>query len=66
MIRTISNLNRSPHWTETKMTHLGIFNDIFRAIDRGHNPGSGIWNNPSSLSILILSAYSSIYAKVED
>ena len=38
--------------------------NIFRVIDRGHDPRNGIWNYPTGL--VKLSAYSSIYSKVED
>ena len=41
-----------------------IDSDIFRVIDRGHDPRNGIWNYPTDL--VKLSVYISMYSKVED
>jgi len=41
-----------------------LISEIFQSIDRSHDPRKRIWNKP--LCLVILSAYISIYSKVED
>ena len=65
MITIIFNLNQSPCQIETETAHLcNLTSDILRAVDRGHDPRNGIWNDP--LCPVMLSAYSRINLKVED
>lgn len=65
MVMTVLNLNQLLHWTEMATAYLcKLISDIFLAINRGHEPKNGIWNNPIGLDILLL--YHSIDLKVED
>ena len=67
MTRTISNLNRSPHWTGNKTdTPWYIQWSLSGQSTENTIPEMGFGTTLLSLGILILSAYSSIYAKVED
>ena len=52
----------SCHIRLTEKTPWKLTSDIFQTVDRRINPRNGIWNDP----VVILSARSSNYAKVED
>ena len=41
-----------------------LVSDIFRSVSREHSPRNWIWNEP--VCLVMLSAYISIYLKVED
>lgn len=60
----ILNPDQLPHQTEKITYHGKLISVIFWAINRGHDPGNGICND--SVGLVVLSAYSSSYSKVED
>lgn len=60
MIMIILNPNWSPYWTGTEAACSGkLVSDIFRAVDRGHNPRNG------PKVPVILSVYSSIIQRLK-
>lgn len=63
-IMNILNPDQLPHLTEKITYHGKLISVIFWALNWGHDPGNGICND--SVGLVILSAYSSSYSKVED
>ena len=63
-IMNILNPDQLPHLTEKITYHGKLISVIFWAINWGHDRGNGICND--SVGLVILSAYSSSYSKVED
>ena len=47
------NPNQSVHQTETDIANLGrLTSDILQASDRGCDPNSGVWNDPTGQAVL--------------
>ena len=64
MIRIIFNQSQLPYQTEREIAYCGKLISGYYGVNRRNDPRNGIWNDP--IDSVILSAYSSVYSKVED